>query len=134
MSTTRTGFSRACISSAVLDRRGVFKEPPAEPLPVSDPSKSALERIKERGTIRVGYLTDGLPYSDFNISGDLVGFDVEMAHELAKELDVDLELVPVDRLQLGPAARRELLRHRHGGYRGDDTESSRHTLFGILHG
>jgi ABC-type amino acid transport substrate-binding protein len=78
----------------------VFREPPAEPLPAPGPGETHLDRIKERDAIRVGYLTDGLPYSYFNISGDLVGFDVEMAHELAQELSVDLELVPVDRLQL----------------------------------
>ncbi|MCK5354109.1 MAG: amino acid ABC transporter substrate-binding protein [Methyloprofundus sp.] len=36
-----------------------------------------------------------LPFGFFNAAGDLVGFDVEMAHILAKDLGVTLEFVPV---------------------------------------
>jgi ABC-type amino acid transport substrate-binding protein len=69
--------------------------PPARP--GLDPSKSQLERIAESRVLRVGYLSDSLPYAYFNAAGDLVGFDVEMAHSLARELRVSLEFVPVDR-------------------------------------
>ena len=62
--------------------------------------ESLLDRIRRRGAIRVGYLADGIPYSFFNASGELVGFDVEMAHDLAEEIGVELELVPVDRRRL----------------------------------
>ena len=39
----------------------------------------------------------GLPFSFFNGSGELVGYDVQLAHYLARDLRVRLELVPVDR-------------------------------------
>jgi ABC-type amino acid transport substrate-binding protein len=45
----------------------------------------------------VGYLPDNLPASYFNGAGELVGFDVEMAHTLARDLGVGLEFVPVAR-------------------------------------
>ena len=61
------------------------------------PAASRLDQIRDRGFIRVGYFTETLPYAYFNDDGDLVGLDVEMAHLLARELEVDLELVPVDR-------------------------------------
>ena len=77
----------------------VFREAPEERLDLSE-GESLLDRIRRRGAIRVGYLPDGIPYSFFNASGELVGFDVEMAHDLAEEIDVELELVPVDRLRL----------------------------------
>jgi Na+/H+-dicarboxylate symporter/ABC-type amino acid transport substrate-binding protein len=56
-----------------------------------------LSVIRSRGALRVGYAPNSLPYAFFNSRGDLVGFDVEMAHRLAEELRVGIEFVPVDR-------------------------------------
>ncbi len=58
---------------------------------------SALERTAERGLLRVGYYKDWLPYAFRNPSGELVGFDVEMFHRMARDLRVALEFVRVDR-------------------------------------
>jgi ABC-type amino acid transport substrate-binding protein len=54
-----------------------------------------LDRIGQRGTVRVGYYADALPLAFRNASGDVVGFDIEMAHLLARELGLMLELVRV---------------------------------------
>ena len=43
--------------------------------------------------LRVGYNPDRLPFTFFNTAGDLVGFDVEMAHRLARELGVNTAAV-----------------------------------------
>lgn len=73
----------------------VYSTAPA-PLPPLGPSQtSRLDRIRERGAIRVGYRTEVLPFSYVNAAGDLVGFDIEMAHALARDLNVKLELVPI---------------------------------------
>ena len=61
---------------------------------------SQLDIIRARGMLRVGYMPDALPFSFFNERGDLVGFDVELAHRLASELGLRLEFVPVDREHL----------------------------------
>ena len=45
----------------------------------------------------MGYLPDALPFAFFNKAGDLVGFDIELAHQLAREMGVGLAFVPVDR-------------------------------------
>ena len=37
-----------------------------------------------------------MPFTFFNRAGDLVGFDVEMAHRLARELGVSLEFIPFE--------------------------------------
>ena len=66
---------------------------PADPAVVT----STLDAIRARGSLRVGYLPDSLPYAFFNARGDLVGYDVELANRLAIELGVRLELVPVTR-------------------------------------
>jgi len=43
----------------------------------------------------VGYLGELLPFAYFNDRGELVGFDVAMAQNLASELGVGVEFVPV---------------------------------------
>ena len=69
------------------------------PPPDSEPTErgTTLEAIRRRGVLRVGYLSDALPYAYFNGRGDLVGFDIELAHRLASELGVRLELLPAPR-------------------------------------
>jgi len=69
-----------------------------EQVPEADAYSSmpALERVRARGALRVGYRSGRLPFTFFNDEGDLVGFDVEMASEMAHDLGVDIEWVPVD--------------------------------------
>lgn len=57
---------------------------------------SRLDRILERGALRVGYRPANLPCSYLNADGRLVGFDVEMAHLLARDLGVELEFIPFE--------------------------------------
>lgn len=52
-----------------------------------------LETIRRRGILRVGYFRDSLPFAFRNNAGDLVGFDIEMSHLLAKDLQVKLEFI-----------------------------------------
>jgi Na+/H+-dicarboxylate symporter/ABC-type amino acid transport substrate-binding protein len=67
--------------------------PPATTLP-------PLETIDARGVLRVGFIPDALPFAFFNEQGDLVGYDVELAHRLAREMDVSLAFVAMDRDRL----------------------------------
>jgi Na+/H+-dicarboxylate symporter/ABC-type amino acid transport substrate-binding protein len=70
------------------------------PAPPHTPGRARLDEIRERGYLRVGYLEDRLPHAFVNSRGELVGFDVELAHHLARTLGVVLEFVPLDRDQL----------------------------------
>ncbi|MDB2577230.1 cation:dicarboxylase symporter family transporter [Planctomycetota bacterium] len=74
--------------SAVMAIRLDSAEPNPDPL---RPGESRLDRIRRRGTLRVGVAMDHLPFSFLNREGDLVGLDVDMAHRLA------LDLGPADR-------------------------------------
>jgi Na+/H+-dicarboxylate symporter len=56
---------------------------------------SPMERIRARGSLRIGFDPNNLPMSFFNTQGDLVGFDVELAAKLATALGVKAEFVPV---------------------------------------
>ena len=69
------------------------------PLPLNS-SQSALQRIRARSFIRVGYLEGSRPFTYLNVDGMLVGLDAEMAHILANSLGARLEFVPVDRSKL----------------------------------
>ena len=53
-----------------------------------------LNRIRERGVLRVGYRNDRLPFSYRNNSHELVGMDIELMHHLANELGVKLDFYP----------------------------------------
>ncbi len=75
-----------------LDRR-VYKEVP-EPMAKDTLELPTLKRIKETGILRVGYHPANLPFTYFNDSGVLVGFDIDMAHLLAKELNCKLVFIP----------------------------------------
>jgi len=67
-----------------------------ESFPPVDREETAVERIRRRGKIRVGYLRDLLPWAFINSASHLVGFDVEMAHSLAHDLGVDAEFVRLE--------------------------------------
>ncbi len=49
---------------------------------------AALDRIRSRGTLRVGYDPNHIPFSFFNETGELVGFDIELAQGLAEALGI----------------------------------------------
>jgi Na+/H+-dicarboxylate symporter/ABC-type amino acid transport substrate-binding protein len=65
--------------------------PPADVTNTQD----AMERIQRRQSLRVGYIDGRVPFAFRNASGELVGFDVEMAAQMADDLGVRLELVAV---------------------------------------
>ena len=75
----------------------VRREPPS---PNGHGDTPALERIRRQGVLRVGYDPETLPFAYFNRADLLVGFDVDMAHALARDLGVTLEFVPLDRARL----------------------------------
>lgn len=66
--------------------------PPAEPR-VQEAGR--LATISRRGSLRVGYLPDSLPFAFRNEAGHVTGFDIEMANHLAADLGVKLELVRI---------------------------------------
>jgi Na+/H+-dicarboxylate symporter len=76
------------VEATVLDRPG------ANPVPLAE-GQTSLDRIRERGRLRIGYSPENVPFTYANSAGDLVGFDVEMAHLLAHDLGVTLEFVPI---------------------------------------
>jgi Na+/H+-dicarboxylate symporter len=72
-----------------------------EPLPQGDAGKR-LAAVLARGTLRVGYLSEQLPWAFRNADGHLVGLDIDLAHLLAAELGVGLEFVNLAPAKLAP--------------------------------
>ena len=56
-----------------------------------------IDDIIECGVLRVGYNPNQVPFSYFNAKNELVGFDISMMHQLARDLGVSLEFVPYER-------------------------------------
>ena len=75
------------VASVVLD------EGAPNPVPLAV-GQSRLDRARARGVLRVGFEHDSLPFVYFNDADTLVGFDIDMAHRLARELHLTLEFVP----------------------------------------
>ncbi|MCF8041171.1 MAG: cation:dicarboxylase symporter family transporter [Desulfarculaceae bacterium] len=59
------------------------------------PGETVLGRIQRTQTLRVGYGREIVPFTYRNEQGDLVGYDVACAYDLARSLNVKLVFVPV---------------------------------------
>jgi ABC-type amino acid transport substrate-binding protein len=64
-----------------------------QPLADGDLESVTLDGIQRRGTIRVGFVEPRLPFVFRNGNKALVGFDVELAHLLARDLRVRAEFI-----------------------------------------
>jgi len=65
-------------------------------IPADYGGKDEIRQIRERGVLRVGYNSNNVPFVFFNGRGELVGYDVEMAYDLARSLNVTrIEFVPI---------------------------------------
>lgn len=78
-------------------RTRVFTDAEAPAPEPFDPTQSALDRIASHGAMRACYVAGLLPQSYVNKGGDLVGYDIELMHALAADLDVRLDLIPIER-------------------------------------
>ncbi|MGH7850913.1 MAG: cation:dicarboxylate symporter family transporter [Thermodesulfobacteriota bacterium] len=55
---------------------------------------SLFSHIQRTGVLRIGYNAAPIPFSYFNDKGELVGYDVSFAYDLAKTLNVDPVFMP----------------------------------------
>jgi len=70
------------------------------PAPAPPPARGIrLDFLRASGRVRVGFDPDSIPWAFLNGNGAPVGFDAEMAHQLALSLGVRLEHVAVPRDQ-----------------------------------
>ena len=86
---------------SIVIRQGI-----ANPTPLRE-NETLLERVRRRGILRVGYNADKVPFAFFNDQQILVGYDVNMAHALARDMNVSLEFVRFDREMLADQLRQD---------------------------
>lgn len=85
-----------------LSMKEAIKSPPSVTLyrdrvpPPPTPISRTLARVLDRGVLRVGYDIRNVPFCYLNTKGEVVGYDIAYAYQLAKDLDVKLELIPFD--------------------------------------
>lgn len=56
-------------------------------------SESVIEKIKERGAIKIG-LSIFTPWSMRDVNGDLIGFELDVGRKLAADMGVEAEFIP----------------------------------------
>jgi ABC-type amino acid transport substrate-binding protein len=71
----------------------VFTQPP-EDNRRENPEQQLVE-ILQTGVLKVGYHSLEMPYCYWNKAGDLVGYDVAYAYQLARDLDCKIEFIPI---------------------------------------
>jgi Na+/H+-dicarboxylate symporter len=70
-------------------------------VPPAPGRRDEIRQIRERDMLRVGYNSNNVPFVFFNGKGELVGYDVEMAYDLARAMNVSrIEFVPITGITL----------------------------------
>jgi proton glutamate symport protein len=64
--------------------------------PVATQTASSLAAIRASDSLRVGYNPNVIPFCYLNNHGELVGLDVSYVYQLARDLNVKLELIPYE--------------------------------------
>lgn len=78
--------------------------PPAPPAPGS--AHPVIDRIVQRGELRVGTSGNQPPLTAATKDGKIIGFDIDLAGELAKAMNVRLTPVPMQFAELLPSLER----------------------------
>lgn len=90
------------MDDVVLNMEGSQNDPPADIEKSTQPAKGTetysgprtIQQITESGVLRVGFNPNQLPFSFYNADKKLVGFDIELATNLADELGVAIAFIP----------------------------------------
>jgi len=96
-SAARTQLSHSLADSYTNDRKLLaLRSATGRPQPLvmqnPQPRTVSLKAILQRGVLRVGVRTDGLPWAFRNDRGELVGYDIDLVDGLARSLGVQLEV------------------------------------------
>ena len=62
-----------------------------------------LAKIKESKIIKVGFNANTMPFAFYNENKELMGYDIQMAHNLARDLECEIEFIPFDFSDLSKA-------------------------------
>jgi len=91
-----SGEDELVAKSLITEPVGVKEVKSLSVLPPINPSIGRIKAITTRGTLRVAYMPDRLPFTYRNSAGIAVGYDIDLAQRLAESLGVKLVLVRID--------------------------------------
>src|SRR3546814_8716484 len=69
-----------------------------------------IDQVKEKGELTIGMLVDFPPYGIMNTENKPDGYDADVARQLAKDLGVKLNIVPVTRSEEHTSELQSLMR------------------------
>lgn len=76
------------------DRDAALKSGAEDIGSIGEGSRTIFNHIQRTGVLRIGYNAAPIPFSYFNNKGELVGYDVSFAYDLARTLKVEPVFVP----------------------------------------
>lgn len=76
-----------------------LQEAPLPPRKLAE-GESLFDAIKRSGTVRVGFNPNPIPFAYFNDQGNLVGYDIAFAYNLAESLGLSIDFIPFEMDQL----------------------------------
>jgi ABC-type amino acid transport substrate-binding protein len=71
----------------------------------ADQRNSRFDAILKRGSLRVGYLQQALPFAYLRSADELVGIDVDIMHMLANDLGIGVDFVSLSRDEITESLR-----------------------------
>lgn len=83
---------RLILMLAAILVTAIFAGCTAKKTTTTETKKTALDKIKAAGVITMGNSPDYPPFETIDDKGNIVGFDIDVANEVAKELGVKLEV------------------------------------------
>ena len=75
-------------------------------------SQSTIEQVQQRGVLRVGMSTF-VPWAMKDKTGNLIGFEIDVAKRLAQDMGVKVEFVPTKLVGDPAGAPDREIRHHH---------------------
>lgn len=85
---------RTCVlATAILMTTMIACSNNSSPTPQSEKKDSIIEQVQKRGVLRVGMSTF-VPWAMKDKTGDLIGFEIDVAKRLAKDTGIEVEFVP----------------------------------------
>jgi polar amino acid transport system substrate-binding protein len=107
MSAVRTTFLAGVIGLGLIGCGMTQRpEPPAATAPEPASASPVIDRILQRGELRVGTSGTQPPLSATTKDGKVIGFDIDLAQRLAKAMNVRLTTIPMQFSELLPSLER----------------------------
>ena len=84
---------RACVLATAILMMMIACNNNSSPANQAEEKESVIEQVQKRGALRVGMSTF-VPWAMKDKTGNLIGFEIDVAKRLAKDTGVNVEFIP----------------------------------------